>query len=142
MEMDASSNTSNESQSDNNFPQHANMNYYTDNLFFATNGKLDSYFSNEKFRKTCDPKKFQYCSLNNNNNNVSKGMNNTKCAEDKRGVAMYNDNFKKSSNDAAKSGDFFSGNINNRVKSAENVVLKVDAFGKKAVTFSPDQVMT
>lgn len=113
MEMDGgSSSTSNDSQEPNSA-----MNFYSDNLFFATNGKLDNgYFSsNEKFRKSCDSRRFQYCP-----GNVTKF---SKCPENEK-------NGEKS----------FFASAGSREKSGENVVLKVDAFGKKAVSFSPDQV--
>ncbi|KAH1010400.1 hypothetical protein HUJ05_004702 [Dendroctonus ponderosae] len=138
MEMDASSGTSNDSQSDSFTQQSTNMNYYTDNLFFATNGKLDGYFSNEKFRKNCDTRRFnhQYSSINSGKPTNGSG----KCAEEKR-VTMFNESFKKITGESAKcAADIFSCGTQNKGKLAESVVLKVDTFGKKAVSFSPDQV--
>lgn len=113
MEMDGSS-TSNDSQEPNSA-----MNFYSDNLFFATNGKLDNgYFSsNEKVRKNCESRRFQYCS-----GNVTKFT--SKCPENEKNVEK----------------SFFA-SAGSRDKNGENVVLKVDAFGKKAVSFSPDQVI-
>lgn len=132
MEMDASSGTSNDSQSDSFTQQSANMNYYTDNLFFATNGKLDGYFSNEKFRK--NRIHHQYGSGISGKPTVGNG----KCAEEKR-ATMFNESFKKITGESAKSAvDIFS--CQTKGKLVESVVLKVDTFGKKAVSFSPDQV--
>lgn len=148
MDTDASSSASNDSQMD-TYTQPNTMNYYTDNLFFSTNGKLDNYFStSEKFRKNCESKKFQYCSLNtnsniNNNNNINNGsklVTNTSISKsvDEKRAAIYNDSFKKCSEESDKNLDFYSAVA--RGKNTENVVLKVDAFGKKTVSFSPDQV--
>ncbi|XP_076264912.1 homeobox protein SIX6-like [Rhynchophorus ferrugineus] len=142
MEIDASSSASNDSQSD--FSQ-GNINYYSNNLFFSAGSRLDSYFSNDKPRKSCDNKKFQYCSVNNNNNvlnNNAKPVSVSsvdKSNEDKRN-AVYSENFKKTVSDdsAEKTIGFYVGN--NKAKCNESVVLKVDGFGKKSVSFSPDQV--
>ncbi|KAL1517826.1 hypothetical protein ABEB36_001544 [Hypothenemus hampei] len=140
MEIDGSSNTSNDSHSD-GFPQHqqaTGLNYYSDNFF---------YIPSEKFRKNVgETMRFPYCSGNNNNSvsNGTKMLNNvsvSRCSESKR-LAIYSDTFKKTlmDNGNVKSADMFNGSNNNRAKNMESVVLKVDAFGKKSVSFSPDQV--
>ncbi|XP_050311360.1 homeobox protein six1-like [Anthonomus grandis grandis] len=132
MEIDGTS-TSEDSQTD-NFPHNSNMNYYTDNLFFATNGKLESYFSNDKLRKGCETKKFQYSTVNSvQKTSHTSSLATLKNGEDKR-LAIYNENLKKGAVDCEKNSDFYS------VKSAESVLLKIDSFGKKAISFSPDQV--
>ncbi|XP_030752759.1 homeobox protein six1-like [Sitophilus oryzae] len=139
MEIDASSSTSNDSQND-NFSQN-NLSYYSNNLFFSNN-KLDNYFCSDKFRKSCDTKKFQYCSVNNNNsvlnNNKVVVSSVQKCVDEKK-LTLYSESFKKVTEEGnAKNVGFYTGN--NKAKSTESVVLKVDTFGKKSVTFSPDQV--
>ncbi|XP_066148087.1 homeobox protein SIX6 isoform X2 [Euwallacea fornicatus] len=145
--MDGSSSTSNDSQGD-NFQQQ-NMSYYSDNLFFATNGKLDYFAGNGRKNS-----RFQYCSATNLNSSTtttkpsvsmnSSAINGNKSvdgiSENKR-LGLYGGSFKKGAdNSGGGEKTAYFGGGSNREKSGESVVLKVDAFGKKAVSFSADQV--
>lgn len=154
MEIDVgTSSASNDSNGD-NFAHSlsANLNYYTDNLFFATNGKLDAYFSNDKLlRKTVDSKRIDYYNNNKQKDSfcaLSKSASVKGGDGDKRG-AGFGDEYDlrraiiEDSGASKKGGDldFFSSNC--KKNSMENSIHlhNVDSYGKKSVGFSPDQVI-
>ncbi|KAK4873199.1 hypothetical protein RN001_015228 [Aquatica leii] len=151
MEIDRTSSTSNDSNS----PQFSqiNTNYYSDsvynyNLIHTKKSEFENYFSKNFYEKKLESKekKIEFCNSvsvsnanslkNNNNNNSDSGKN-----EDvsKKGCPFENTfNSKKISDisDSRKSQECFN------KKSTDNRIHlnNVDAFGKKSLSFSPDQV--
>ncbi|XP_060520474.1 homeobox protein SIX6 [Cylas formicarius] len=114
MEIDGSSN---DSQTD--AFSHANLNYYTDNLFFATNGKLDSYFAGDSVKK--GDRRADYS------------------GKVEKRVAAY-ESLRKNADDTAIRKNQLGLCVGNGKKSGDSIVLQVDAFGKKSISFSADQV--
>lgn len=141
MEVDGTSSTSNDSING-NFS--TSLSYYNENLFFTTNGKLDSYFNSDKSaRKNGDIEKVTK-KLNNYKKDDFSGNNNVlknKSDDVNKRVSLSIDNFNKKIDVTAENRknliDFFN------KKSMDNNSIhlnNVDSYGKKSVGFSPDQV--
>lgn len=156
MEIDGTSSASNDSNS----PQFSqlNANYYGDNLYYnnlvvqSKKSEFQNYFEKsilEKHLDTKDLKKLDYCNnvvpnlnnniksnSNNNNNNNTMGPNN----ENPKSYEFENNGAfgakKMSEVDDNKKSHYFI------KKGEENKILlnNVDNFGKKSVSFTPDQV--
>nr|XP_023029695.1 homeobox protein SIX6-like [Leptinotarsa decemlineata] len=143
METDATSSASSDSHIGNFCLPSSNLNYYTDNLYFATNCKLDNYFAGDKLVKRAETtkkldfyKKDEYCAVN----GVSKGV--TRSDVSKRGLD-YGGCFEKKTEDSRRMQlDYFNNNNSNDVKKNGGTIQLsgVDSYGKKAVSFSADQV--
>ncbi|EFA01346.1 homeobox protein six1 [Tribolium castaneum] len=141
MEVDATSSTSNDSNNG-NFCQ--NLNYYNENLFFTTNGKLDSFFNSDKSaRKNGEnekvARKFNCYKKDDfsGNNNVLKSKSDDVNKRVSLSVANYNKKVDVNSENRKNLIDFFNKkNMDNNSIHLNNV----DSYGKKSIGFSPEQV--
>ncbi|XP_056631492.1 homeobox protein six1-like [Diorhabda sublineata] len=129
MEIDAVSSGSSDSHMENYGHPLSNTNYYSENLFFTSNCKLDHYFAGEKLVKKTENngKKADYFRKDVNKSDV-----------DKRGLG-YVEYFEKKVDEGRRMQlDYYNNNSN---KNEGLIQLNgVDSYGKKPVSFSPDQV--
>lgn len=138
MEIDGTSSTSNDS---NNATFSSNLNYYNENLFFTTNGKLDSYFTSEKSVKRSVEsdkviRKIDYFKKD--------FINKTKLDDSgvkRSSIFLDNNNYERKIElnvDTRKNIIEF---YNKRNMDNNSIQLQnADTFGKKSIGFSPDQV--
>ena len=159
MEIDAASSVSSDSHIGNCHPGGTHLNYYTDNLYFTTNCKLDNYFVGDKLVKKIETtnrkidyyKTENYCAVVNSANSNKSVVN--KCDFNKRTTLVYNnsDCFEKKTEEVDNRRvqlDYYNNNNNNsntsiiNKKSVDGTIQlnNVDNYGKKPVSFSPDQV--
>lgn len=143
MEIDGTSSGSSDSHIGNFCHPGGNINYYSDNLYFATNCKLDSYFAGDKLVKKIDsvPKKIEYFRKDDYSNGVNgKSVLNKSDAGGKR-VLSYAECFEKKTEDRRVQLDFYSNGGTVTAKNEGTIQLNgIDSYGKKSMSFSPDQV--
>ncbi|CAH1119797.1 unnamed protein product [Phaedon cochleariae] len=135
MDVDAASSTSSESYCQST----ANLNYYTDNLYFATNCKLDSYF-----KKSETSKKLEYYRKEDYADNCSSKIVVNKSEGPKRNVVFNGECFEKKveDNNRRVQFDYFNNNSGGGLKKSDGSIqlTGVDGYGKKSISFSADQV--
>lgn len=134
MEIDGGSSASNDSNNGSYHSINSGVNYYSDNLFFATNGKLDNYFASDKLVKR-DNKKVDYY-----NKKDDYCMNNKVRNDLGKRPLMFQDGYGKKCDDTLdvrkNQMDYY-----NKKNLDNNIHLhNIESFGKKSVSFSPDQV--
>lgn len=135
--------TSSASNDSNNGGFVQNLNYYNENLFFTTNGKLDSFFANEKLRKNGENDKFRVkegCFKKDDYSSIVANKTKPDCV--KRGLVYADDGYGKKVEESAENRknqiDFY-----NRKNAMENNIvhlLNADAYRKKTMGFSQEQV--
>ncbi|XP_050518069.1 homeobox protein SIX4 [Diabrotica virgifera virgifera] len=138
MEIDAASSGSSDSHMGSFCHPMGNINYYSDNLYFATNCKLDNYFMGEKLVKKdtagVGAKKLDYFKKD------DYSLVKNKSDVDKR-VMGYAECFEKKTDDGRRLQlDFYSSSTNVNKNEGSIQLNGLDSFGKKPLSFSPDQV--
>lgn len=162
MEIDAASSASSDSHIGNYCHNVNNLNYYSDNFYFTANCRLDNYFADDKIAKKVETttngradyyKRDDYCALVNPVHSNNKGVLN-KCDATKRTFSYNNSEcFGKKVDDVGNRTvqlDYYNNNSNNsnivsvdkKVQDGTIQLNNVDSYGKKPMSFSPDQVST
>ncbi|CAH1366417.1 homeobox protein SIX6-like [Tenebrio molitor] len=139
MEIDGTSSTSNDS---NNGSFSQNLNYYNENLFFATNGKLESYFNSEKIvRKNGENEKITRKIDYYKKDDVSVNVHKNKSDDVSKRVLMFADNYDKKTDVNVENRKNIIEFYNKKNMDGNSIHLhSVDSYGKKSIGFSPDQV--
>lgn len=138
MEIDGTSSTSNDS---NNAPFGTSLNYYNENLFFTTNGKLDSYFHSDKSAKKSAESEKVIRKIDYFKRDFFNKSKLDDCGVKRSSIFSDNNNYERKIElnvDTRKNIIEF---YNKRNMDNNSIQLQNgDTFGKKTIGFSPDQV--
>ncbi|XP_018579395.1 homeobox protein six1-like [Anoplophora glabripennis] len=131
MEIDAASSASSDSHMGNYCHNVNNLNYYPDNFYFTANCRLENYFANDKIAKKVETstngkvdyfKRDDYC-----------GVVNPKL-DDVGSRTVQLDYYNNNSNNSSIVS------VDKKVPDGTIQLNNVDSYGKKSMSFSPDQV--
>lgn len=136
-----------------------NANFYNDNMYFNNSKKsdFDNYFSKEFYngnkteRKVdvkCNKKtefyvgkKDDFCASASNNNNEANDSTKTRSDQFSKRTALFSPNYCKKVDELVDSRKVQSNYFNKKNGENANIHLNnIDLFGKKAISFSADQV--